>query len=182
MLYLFADGQKIAKKLCTQITKETKVIKSLLPEYNACQATIGEDSSALLSMEEVLDSSLLSMILRPHSNFSNIPSKTKQEIMDASLHMERASEEITMLEKEMSNMISYYKDRSKVLYHSIQLFMSREDGFGRGVLSLLKTMAYTVNIKLQECVELFKFTNADSGMLSDSDDSDSDADFSYESD
>ena len=36
--YNVLDGQKIAKKLCLQIKKETKSIKSLLKEYQSCQA------------------------------------------------------------------------------------------------------------------------------------------------
>jgi len=62
------DGQKIAKKLSVQISKETKKIKSLLPEYNACQVVIGGDSAPLLLLEEALDPSLLAAVLKPNSS------------------------------------------------------------------------------------------------------------------
>jgi len=62
------DGQKIAKKLSVQISKETKKIESLLPEYNACQVVIGGDSAPLLLLEEALDPSLLAAVLKPNSS------------------------------------------------------------------------------------------------------------------
>ena len=72
------DGQKIAKKLSVQISKETKKIKSLLPEYNACQVVIGGDSAPLLLLEEALDPSLLAAVLKPNSS---LPFDSKRELM-----------------------------------------------------------------------------------------------------
>lgn len=50
MSYCGLDGQKIAKKLSVQISKETNSLKSLLLEYNAC---ISADST--ISVAEALD-------------------------------------------------------------------------------------------------------------------------------
>ena len=45
-------GQKIAKILCTQISKETRRIKSLLEECNACQVI---DGAGEMSLTDALD-------------------------------------------------------------------------------------------------------------------------------
>lgn len=60
------DGQNIAKKLAVQILRETKKVKSLLPEYNACQVVIGEENA--IHMKEALDLSLLFTIFQPESS------------------------------------------------------------------------------------------------------------------
>ena len=59
-----ADGQKIAKKLSLQISKETKKIKELLPEFNACHVVVSKHEP--LQLQEVLDSSKLTTIVHPH--------------------------------------------------------------------------------------------------------------------
>jgi len=76
------DGQKIAKKLSVQISKETKKIKSLLPEYNACQVVIGGDSAPSLLLEEAL-----AAVLKPNSS---LPFDSKRELIDAYIPLKRS--------------------------------------------------------------------------------------------
>jgi len=112
------DGQKIAKKLSVQISKETKKIKSLLPEYNACQVVIGGDSAPLLLLE-ALDPSLLAAVLKPNSS---LPFVSKRKLIDAYIMMKRSSEEISMLDTEMENTTQYYLDRKNTLQKLIESF------------------------------------------------------------
>ncbi len=46
-MVLFIDGQKIAKKLCSSISKETKVAQRLLEEYNeaTCELSCADQIS-----------------------------------------------------------------------------------------------------------------------------------------
>lgn len=166
-----ADGQKIAKKLAVQIAREMKAMKALLPVYNACQVAIGGET---LSVEEVLDPSQLSMMLRP---LSSISSKSKHELIESFVHAKRAEEEIAMLEAEMVNVVKYYEHRRKVIQDSINLATPREDAFSRGALSLLQTMHLRMENKLEECKGLFKVTKESNGSEHDLD-SDSELDFS----
>lgn len=175
-----ADGQTIAKKLAKQISKETKTIKALLPEYNACQMAIETNTFSSLSIQEVLDPDILSQMLRPHSS---IPSRSKQELMDAHILIQRACEEVEMLRAEMGNMVKYYEGRCKVLEDTIQLFESREDAFGRGALSLLKSMHLLTDNNLQECMKLFEVSSVSNEPEGDQDsDCESDSEFEYSSD
>ena len=52
-IYSHTDGQKIAKKLATQVTKETNSVKSLVYEYNALTRAGGESSE--IGITEALD-------------------------------------------------------------------------------------------------------------------------------
>lgn len=98
----FADGQKIAKKLSIQISKETNNIKSLL------------EDGKLLSIPEALDPSTYSTILStPHF------SESKQQLIEAFLMMKRSTEEIIILRTEMKNTAHYYKKNSWSLFKSL---------------------------------------------------------------
>ena len=50
-VFLYADGQKIAKKLC--LSKETRVARHLLEEYNAAACELSPSDPAA-SLQEVL--------------------------------------------------------------------------------------------------------------------------------
>ena len=50
LLFCFVDGQKIAKKLCEQISKEKRRIKLLMPDYNVCQTIHGQATIFARSM------------------------------------------------------------------------------------------------------------------------------------
>ena len=89
-----ADGQKIAKKLSLQISKETQKIKELLPEFNACHVVVGKHEP--LQLEEALDSSKLTTIVHPHSSSSK-----RELIVHTLLYIKRAGEEISMVAMEM---------------------------------------------------------------------------------
>ena len=82
----FLDGQKIAKKLSVQISKETKKIKVLIPDYNTCRTIQGE---AMISLQEALDPVALSQTIYSESLR---PSKSRQEITDAYLMIKRTTD------------------------------------------------------------------------------------------
>ena len=76
----FLDGQKIAKKLSVQISKETKKIKVLIPDYNTCRTIQGE---AMISLQEALDPVALSQTMYS----TTFPSCTSSSYdMEASKH------------------------------------------------------------------------------------------------
>ncbi len=116
----FADGQKIAKKLSIQISKETKNIKSLLPIYNSCKSTL--EYGKLLSIPEALDPSTYSTILStPHF------SESKQQLIEAFLMMKRSTEEIIMLRTEMKNTAHHYKKKQLIIIQVIDSMATKCD-------------------------------------------------------
>ena len=151
--YIFADGQKIAKKLAVQITKETKAIQALLPEYNACERAVGgEDGVSQLVLTEALDPNVLASVLRPQSS---LPSKSKRELMDSYIMVKRSTEEVTMLETDMRNTIQYYFNQRATIEDLLKLFKGNVQ-LERGSISLLKNMYACVDRKLTGCTQLFE--------------------------
>ena len=170
------DGQKIAKKLSVQLSKETKKIKALLPEFNACQSVIEGRSS--LTLDEALDPSKLSVLLQP--NASRFPSKCRQELIDAYIMVKRTTEEIEMLESEMRNTKQYYVDRKSTVQTTIESFSQKGDAFSRGAVAFLRNLETEANIRIRECTELF--VPSDQGHANDESDSDSMSDYSDDDD
>ena len=77
---LHADGQKIAKKLCKGISRETTKVKHLLQEYNAVSSQM--DSSFLsLSLEEILSPTCSIWQSPAYEQSSQVSFNTKRDII-----------------------------------------------------------------------------------------------------
>ena len=95
-----SEGQKIAKKLSQQLSKETSSIKCLLDEYNGRCAT--SKAYDFLTMSEALSKGVIEGPLQGlGTSYSSIATGSKREIIDAYLTLTRAMEEIQMLQKEL---------------------------------------------------------------------------------
>ena len=142
-----ADGQKIAKKLSLQISKETKKIKELLPEFNACHVVVSKHEP--LQLQEVLDSSKLTTIVHPHS------SSSKRELIDAYFTIKRADEEISMVAMEMTYTRQHYVHEISAVQNCIQQYSKKTDAFSRGSVALLHGLLTKLNIRVIEIHDLF---------------------------
>ena len=115
---IIVDGQRIAKKLSSQIAKETKIIRGLLDEYCVCQAG---DTSHVLSLQDALDPHLVGSRLQQMGIFcSTIASGQKREVIDCYLSLCRSKEEIVMLKQEAEYLVLYYKKMQQTLELEIQ--------------------------------------------------------------
>ena len=90
LLLFYVDGQKIATKLSKQITKETKNLKSLRQDYNACLSQ--DDSSGIIAIEKVLDPVKLEDWLRALGVWCLGTVPEKREVMDSYLILCRSKE------------------------------------------------------------------------------------------
>ena len=100
------DGQKIAKKLCKGITKETYKAKKLLEELNASLSE-ADESFAPLSLANVL-SPISEYWQCPNESSNQIPFSIQRDIIEAYLLQKRCDEELLLLQSEMHNVIEYY--------------------------------------------------------------------------
>ena len=106
---VIADGQKIAKRLSMAIKKESKKTKGLLDEYNATSSQLTEQYTPVSVSEVASMSSEFWVSLAPNAQKSSaVPWHTQRDIIQASLLMKRSKEEITLLEQDMQNVISYW--------------------------------------------------------------------------
>lgn len=174
---MLLDGQKIAKRLSKQITKETCSIKSLLKDIN--ESGFHNDP---LSLEEAFNPSILK--LRLHSLGFEMPNTmdNKREIIQAYLTRRRCEEEIQLLIADANNMVLYYSKLKAEIIGTIEDLRLKTDLQSRGYAAMLWNYSTFVDKLLQQSHTALQFmsksepyspTHLDS-ISSDSDSSDDD--------
>ena len=153
-------SQRIKKFLSVQVSKETRTLKALLEEYNACQ-TIATDGSSTLSLLEVLDLSTLAQVLNPKLS---VYKPGRQQIISAYIMLTRSHEEMEMLQSEMKNVVHY----RVIAIKNIMDEPSRlEPKYIRGAHALLYNMLSDTTVQLAKCKQLFaKCLNAPASVYS----------------
>ena len=137
------DGQKIAKKLSIQITKETKQLQELVQEYNAYLTLCSNTHlQPITDMQEAKDPSMLQSKVTStavlHKHHGTLSSAKKLDIINAHLMVARAKEEMLLLKAEMFNTIMYYKNMSDGVEAAIRKLPEEAfQNFTRGCRALL---------------------------------------------
>ena len=134
--FIITDGQKIAKKLCTQISKETKRVKILLEEYHSCHFLLQMPSE--ISLSDALNPSFVRTLLASFSDVPTTVTADKLEAIQAYLMASRSREEVSMLREDVVNIVSYYDKKKEVLRCAAFSLVSNSDPYSRGSLSLLR--------------------------------------------
>ena len=147
----YVDGQKIAKKLCSNIGKETKRCKNLLGDFNACVSELSGAESAILSDVLSLTSKFWN---KPSSRIGSqqVPWKAKEEVIQAFLMCRRSGEELGLLKEDMMCTLSYWYQRLNWITDELgELHSMEEDLYLRGVKCMLEQLRWEVMAKLQCC-------------------------------
>lgn len=131
------DGQKIAKKMSKQITKQTSTINNIVKKVNNARSVI-DSSSGPVDISDVL---------KPDGSFwksakmynESIPSDVKHEVIQNYLLLERSKEEITLLNCDVGNMVDYYHTQESIFTTKIIQLVKNEvpSLYNRGCISLL---------------------------------------------
>ena len=128
------DGQKIAKRLSKNITKETGTARNILVDYNSVLSTFGKETC---SLQEVLcpDAKFWEQ-----SELSTMATTwdTKKDLIQAYLMLKRSEEELALLEKEKLNTLEYWS-KLKTVINQYLLSFQPSDKHSIGVIALLKT-------------------------------------------
>ena len=155
-VFLYADGQKIAKKLCSGISKETRVARHILEEYNAAACELSPSDPAA-SLQEVL--SLKSEFWvqgSPSVPESSIPWKTREEIIQASLTMKRSEEELQILKSDMICTVHYWFHRIETIANKLKALEHSPDTlYIRGAKNMLRKMKTDAELQCQKATSLF---------------------------
>ena len=117
---------KIAKRLTTNIAKETKTVKKLLEDYNIAFSVVTASFTP----------HTLSDILSPESNFwqgltfsthcKEIPWNVQKDIMSTYVLIKRTDEELSLLNEEMENVLSYCIQRKECILHQLDSIKNNE--------------------------------------------------------
>ncbi len=172
---MFTDGQKIAKKLLFQISKETKSLQSLLQKYNACES---DEAASDLTIAEALDPANIEERLKTFGClYAAVATGRKRQIIDAYLRLCRSNEELSMLKEDTSNMCIYYEERKKCITDELR-DQSNSDSFSRGARAMLHQLLGCIERHLQDSYEVKDLLNKDTEDISSHLDEDSYSDFS----
>ena len=151
----FLDGQKIAKRLSSQITKETAKIKTV---YNF-----------LIQQASEMEAGCISLVMDPSSVFWNnesnettplssdsIPLCIKNQIIHNHLLIERSMEETILLQKEMINFLSYPHDKINIINKQAN-DMNIVSPLLAGAYSLAQRKVAAMNNLLLKAVSIFSY-------------------------
>ena len=151
----YPDGQKIAKKLCSSISKETKAAKKLFQEY----------STAAYGLNSVEPLPSFGDILQPQADFwvqhkrktvdGRIPWKTREDIIQAFLIGQTCEEEMIMLKSDMLETITYWSNRIKIIAIELTALEPQSGIYQRGVTSVLHCLKRNAECQHQRAVDVF---------------------------
>ena len=115
-LLIIVDGQKTAKRLSRNITKETATARSILVEYNTILSTVANESGQC-SLQEVLspDSKFWDSQQRSEPS-TTVTWDTKKDIY---LMVQRSEEELALLYAEKSHTLAYWAQQQAIIKQSI---------------------------------------------------------------
>lgn len=148
---LYADGQKIAKKLSVQISKETSSLKSLLRDYNACNAVGGDTSYEAITISVALDSSVIEEKLRAFGSWNTaVATGEKRLIIDSYLRLCRSREELSMLKEEVANLVACYEEKKKSIAERVDQLSNSNDPYEKGAVAMLNCLLTHNDVLLKE--------------------------------
>ena len=149
------DGQKIAKRLATNIAKETRTVKKLLEDYNIASSVVTASFTPYT----------LNDILSPESNFwqrltfnphcKEIPWNVQKDIMSAYVLIKRTEEELSLLSEEMENVLLYCIQRKECILHQLDSIKNNESQYTKGITSLLHKLLWEVELYHSRAVATF---------------------------
>lgn len=175
IFFIDTDGQKIAKKLCLQISKETKGIQTLVKEYNALN--INSDNKDI-SHAESLDPLEIQGRLQKSGSWSAIADGEKRGIIDHYLMYCRCEEEQCLLLSEVDCVVNYYQNKASVICKELEGLIADHSDYSRGVQALLKQMLSYINFHLKKSKKVYSIMTIHQEIASESsfDDDSSDND------
>ena len=105
----------------------------LLKEYNTCSTQVHHE----LTISNALDPSIIAELFEKLGSTTptGVSSGKKREAMDAYLLITRSREEISLLEKEIQNVVHYYENRDTIIVQNLTL--PSLDQFDKGRKALL---------------------------------------------
>ena len=159
-VFLYADGQNIAKKLCSGISKETRVARHLLEEYNAAACEFSPSDPAA-TLQEVLslksDFWVQGSPSVPESSILwKTREETREEIIQASLTMKQSEEELQILKSDMICTVQFWFHRIETIANKLKALEHSPDTlYIRGVKNMLRKMKTDAELQCQKATSLF---------------------------
>ena len=157
------DGQKIAKRLSTGITKETASVRKLLSDFNTTRSLV-DDKSTPVTLGEVLspDADFWQTPLphAPHISLScELSWNTKKDIIQAYLLIKRCEEELLLLSEEKQNVLSYWLYQKEAIQQQLATMTDLSSLYGLGSRALLQKYIYEIELLHSTAQALFSIAD-----------------------
>ena len=142
MIIVFADGQRIAKRVSSQINKETRKLKKLVIEYNK-DSVLPE-----MTMQTALNPDETNAETDVHVCATHIQMDTKDrnDIIHAYLKKIRSSEEIAILKDEVKSSLDYFQEKQRCIKGCCTNLHANNDVYSRGAHNLLTHLLWKVEL------------------------------------
>ena len=161
----FADGQKIAKMLCMQISKETSKLRKLVMEYNLCAIE--------LTVEMAFD---------PQNTLSITHSTPLSDnVIQTYLRKKRSEEEIELLEIEMKRVLEFLLQKDHLRCVCAELVQNTNQ-FSHGAHNVLSNMKLQVSHAIAVASKAFNTTSFHNNIVSEESECEEDIDSNSDTD
>ncbi len=181
VIVLLVDGQKIAK-VSSQISSETRIIRTLLEDYSAC-LSVDDAHVQSLTIGEVLDPSVVEARLQALGIWSQamVYHGERREVMEAYLMLCRSNEELHLLKEEINNVVSFYENKERTLLDALTM-CATDTVYNRGIATMLHKLLGETSWLLQQAHRACKQMSRENEETLDSSSSDSDDYYDEDSD
>lgn len=147
-VYITSLPKMIAKRLSSNITKESRKARRIIEEFNAISYELHENHVPLLLVDVLSPSSEFWQTATTDSFSETVPFAVQKDIIQAYLCIKRANEELELLEKEMLNYLAYWSDRQQCINDCLKLYSNKTDLFCKGAQCLLKKLLSEAELHL----------------------------------
>lgn len=161
------DGQKIAKRISSQIRRESRKVKKLVEEYNA--TSFLTESASEITVQTALNPDELMLL----ADTTNMATGVKHDIVHAYLQKVRSSEEIEILKEDMRNTLHYFQLKQEYIKDACEDLSTLEDSFSRGARNLLTHLLWEVELCIDRSKQAFSTVSSDNDNSNDYESTDS---------
>ena len=132
--------------------KETKAIKLLLQEHQACALSVASQASHCdaISLTEALNPSLIALRLKQFHGTGTMLSADKQEAIQSYLLMCRSNEELNLLKDDAKNIVQYYEAKMKIMCEKLNSLSDKLNPYSRGCTALLQSALPKIDSLLKQ--------------------------------
>lgn len=144
----YTDGQKIAKRLSAQISKQVANIRSQLQEYNDLSSQDGSNTDEI-TLPMALDPATIATKVHLSTTTVQVCSDKRRDVIDAYLTICRCEEELAMLQSESHNVVTYYDKKKQIILDELDSLSHKSDSLTLGKKSLLHRLLTNVEFLLE---------------------------------
>lgn len=163
-LVIFSDGQHMAKRINEQIKSINKRLHKTIAEYN----NLPQFGSKPLQPKNITFTDVIREDWHVHGDTSDndigtVPALIRKKAIDAYYLCERANEEKSIVQLEMTDMLKFLRKQHDIVISSISNLQDDHSPFALGAKALLVKRGLALECELRNCSSKFcEYISSDS--------------------